>query len=162
MTNFINNAREGNPMSKLYRQGDVLIREVTEIPNNLNTVPRDAGRVVLAYGEVTGHAHAITDPAVSMCAADIQDLTRAFLEIEASVELVEAWECEKDGQIAFMAGYQPQEVIEKAGYTVKGRQTIPGAVVAHEEHLHMVVPPGSYEVRRQREYQPAAPVWVAD
>ncbi len=46
----------------MFRQGDVLLiptphrRSRTAKP-----VARDAGRIVLAYGEVTGHAHAIGD-----------------------------------------------------------------------------------------------------
>jgi len=50
---------------KLFRQGDVLIREVKEIPEGAKKIPRDNGRVVLAYGEVTGHSHAIMDPSVN-------------------------------------------------------------------------------------------------
>ena len=45
----------------LARQGDVLIIGIAALPPNLETVKRDAGRVVLAYGEVTGHAHAIAE-----------------------------------------------------------------------------------------------------
>ena len=41
------------------RQGDVLVVAVDGIPADAAPVPRDGGRVVLAYGEVTGHAHAI-------------------------------------------------------------------------------------------------------
>lgn len=52
----------------VYRQGDVLVMEAT-IPTNLVPVPRDAGRVVLAYGEVTGHAHAIASPDADLFAA---------------------------------------------------------------------------------------------
>jgi hypothetical protein len=44
-----------------FRQGDVFLRRVDSLPEGLEVVPRDRGRVVLAYGEVTGHAHAITD-----------------------------------------------------------------------------------------------------
>ena len=44
-----------------YRQGDVFIEPVDEIPEEIEAVPLDVGRVVLAYGEVTGHAHAF-DP----------------------------------------------------------------------------------------------------
>jgi hypothetical protein len=36
------------------------------------------------------------------------------------------------------------------------------ATVSHEEHLPIVIAPGIYEVRRQREYRPARSVWVAD
>jgi len=43
------------------RQGDVFIQRLSdsaEVPSTAKPVPEDAGRVVLAYGEVTGHAHA--------------------------------------------------------------------------------------------------------
>lgn len=44
-------------------QGDVYIRQISEIPSSAK--PIDAkGRVVLAEGEVTGHAHAIHRGAV--------------------------------------------------------------------------------------------------
>jgi len=48
--------------SGIYRQGDVLIRRVASIPASAKPTPRDNGRVILAYGEVTGHAHQIADP----------------------------------------------------------------------------------------------------
>lgn len=43
----------------IMRQGDVLIVPVKSVPKNVETIKRDNDRVVLAYGEVTGHAHAI-------------------------------------------------------------------------------------------------------
>ncbi|MFJ3103845.1 hypothetical protein [Streptomyces sp. NPDC086835] len=52
----------------MYRQGDVLIVSVAEdaVPPHVTDAPgepRDArGRMVLALGEVTGHAHAVTGP----------------------------------------------------------------------------------------------------
>jgi hypothetical protein len=50
-----------------YRQGDVfIIRRDEDLPKGLKEVPRDKGRVVLAYGEVTGHAHAIEDRNVKL------------------------------------------------------------------------------------------------
>ena len=42
------------------RQGDVLLVPIDAIPAGAVAVPREAGRVVLAHGEVTGHAHAFT------------------------------------------------------------------------------------------------------
>ena len=52
----------------MYRQGDVLLEMIapadTPIGEMLKPVARDKGRVVLAYGEVTGHAHAIGQPKV--------------------------------------------------------------------------------------------------
>lgn len=38
---------------KIYRQGDVLIKQVTDIPAGLKTSKDN----VLVYGESTGHAH---------------------------------------------------------------------------------------------------------
>jgi hypothetical protein len=45
----------------LYRQGDVLIQRVEEVPEYAEAATPDHGRIVLAYGEVTGHAHAILE-----------------------------------------------------------------------------------------------------
>ncbi len=51
----------------LLRQGDVLVIRVDEaIPAQAQAVARDGGRVVLAYGEVTGHAHAILERDVEL------------------------------------------------------------------------------------------------
>jgi hypothetical protein len=105
--------------TKLYRQGDVLIRRVAAIPAGLVPVPLDNGRVILAYGEVTGHAHAVVGD-VGFFAADLEDLEQRFLRIEADARVV------------------------------------------HEEHGTITLSPGNYEVRRQREYAPKAPVYVAD
>lgn len=46
---------------KLFRQGDVLIELVAALPAGAKDVTED-DRIVLAYGEVTGHAHAIYEP----------------------------------------------------------------------------------------------------
>jgi hypothetical protein len=43
----------------MYRQGDVLICRVDEIPTDAKELPRAKRGVVLAEGEVTGHAHRI-------------------------------------------------------------------------------------------------------
>jgi hypothetical protein len=104
---------------KLYRQGDVLVQQITTIPTGLQQVPRDNGRVILAYGEVTGHAHAVVGD-VEFLAADLAELEERFLRVEAEAQIV------------------------------------------HEEHDTIVLPPGNYRVVRQREYAPAAPVYVAD
>jgi hypothetical protein len=45
-----------------YRQGDILLVAVPAIPEDARPLPRDRGRIVLALGEATGHAHAIADP----------------------------------------------------------------------------------------------------
>jgi hypothetical protein len=65
------------------RQGDVLLVPVDRIPAGVKLVPRDAGRVVLAYGEVTGHAHAIRSNAATLLA----DGEERFLRVTAPVVL---------------------------------------------------------------------------
>lgn len=47
------------PKRKIYRQGDVLIQQIEQLPPGANLVEWE-DRVILAYGEVTGHAHAIS------------------------------------------------------------------------------------------------------
>lgn len=49
------------PKPFMVRQGDVLIVAAPANPALGELVPRDKGRIVLAYGEATGHAHAIMD-----------------------------------------------------------------------------------------------------
>lgn len=71
------------------RQGDVLLVPVHEIPAGLVAVPLDCGRVVLAYGEVTGHAHVIDRPdVVQFLAADLDEMSDRFLRVEQEVKVV--------------------------------------------------------------------------
>ncbi len=46
----------------LYQQGDVLIETITELPSHANPISPSTGRVILAQGEATGHAHAVIEP----------------------------------------------------------------------------------------------------
>ena len=50
----------------MYRQGDVLLVPVKSVPAKARKGRRDRGRIVLAYGERTGHAHAIESMAVDL------------------------------------------------------------------------------------------------
>jgi hypothetical protein len=43
----------------MIRQGDVLLRSTPATPSAQATVITDQGRTILAYGEVTGHAHEV-------------------------------------------------------------------------------------------------------
>jgi hypothetical protein len=52
-------------MNEPYRQGDVFLLPIESIPESTE-VPRDRGRVILAYGEATGHAHAIEAPEATL------------------------------------------------------------------------------------------------
>ncbi len=54
-------------MNTHYRQGDVLLLKVEELPKEaVAEQPPEEHRIVLAYGEVTGHAHAVSTAHASM------------------------------------------------------------------------------------------------
>lgn len=41
------------------RQGDVFLESIEKVPAGCAEVKPDNGRIILAYGEATGHAHAL-------------------------------------------------------------------------------------------------------
>lgn len=73
---------------RLVRQGDILIIPSEPRPDGLTPQPHDtAGRLVLAEGEVTGHAHAIVDPGADLFGSDLEDRFLTVLA-EGGVALV--------------------------------------------------------------------------
>lgn len=124
----------------MYRQGDVLITRVAAIPGDAKERKRDNGRVILAYGEVTGHAHAIADSPQHPRAALFDVPARNGSSVGTR---------SVDGAIAdtdLMTFLRVDELSE----------------LVHDEHSMIVLAPGDYRVTRQREYQPEAPRWVGD
>ena len=79
------------------RQGDVFIERIAAIPNGAKPKARDNGRVVLAYGEMTGHAHAIAEPEALLYDLDGE----LFLEADGTVTLRH----EEHGEIAIQKGF---------------------------------------------------------
>jgi hypothetical protein len=71
-----------------YRQGDVLIVRIDTMPEGIEPVPRDNGRVILAYGEVTGHVHAVEGDVALFAPADVAELEERFLRVEREARLV--------------------------------------------------------------------------
>jgi hypothetical protein len=64
-----------------YRQGDVGITRVASLPVAATPVTNQ-NRIVLAYGEVTGHAHALAaDEAQEFTFADAGGIVRRFLQV---------------------------------------------------------------------------------
>lgn len=57
----------------MYRQGDIGIILVDDIDTStLKEIQKDAGgRIVLAYGEATGHAHAIIEPSAQLFETEV-------------------------------------------------------------------------------------------
>jgi len=83
-------------MEKQYRHGDVFLREVADgVPDAAVIVPRN-GDVVLAEGEVTGHAHRIRSPQVALWDAGAQ----RYLVVEREAELTH----EEHGTIVLAPG----------------------------------------------------------
>lgn len=154
--------RKDGPM-KIFRQGDVLIRQVAEVPEGLRLVPREGGRAILALGEVTGHAHAVVGD-VELLASDVEEMRERFLRVErAASAVVDAYRCRNDrGQVSFVPAYTSPEKLEAAGLTIVGHEEVEGVVVAHEEHTHLVLEPGDYSVGIQVEYAPEEIRTVAD
>jgi hypothetical protein len=66
---------------QIYRQGDVLLMRVDALPGNAKDVT-PGERIVLAYGEVTGHAHAIEEAPGSARPARLWDAgAERFLQV---------------------------------------------------------------------------------
>lgn len=125
---------------KQFRQGDVLIIPVRALPQGAKPRARESGRVVLAHGEVTGHAHAIERTDVVHYDAPNAD--------QAAQQLL------RDVGFEF-------EVTPQNSATFLDVPT--GAEVLHEEHGTVVLPAGPAVVLRQREWTDAdEPRQIAD
>jgi hypothetical protein len=133
------------PFAAQFRQGDVLLTRVRgRVPKAAVAIPRDNGRVVLAYGEVTGHAHAIRDEGVALLTLDDHEaMAEAARKLLASVGLTKM-------------DLRPDDVV---GILEVGAD---GAALTHDEHETHQFAEGTYVVTRQREYSPEAIRSVAD
>ena len=67
-----------------FRQGDVFVESIhaEAPPEGARPVPRDRGRIVLAFGEATGHAHAIADGGANLYR--VRDQATLWLEVSAA------------------------------------------------------------------------------
>lgn len=75
-----------------FRQGDVCIIPIDGPPDKakgLTPVERDNGRVILQYGEVTGHAHALLEPTVDLFEpGEASELAERFLRIASGTAVL--------------------------------------------------------------------------
>lgn len=156
-----------NPVQ--YRQGDVAIERVDSFPSNLKPAPLDKGRVILAYGEVTGHAH-------TFCAEDCTKLTdergSEFFDVTGRplnfrLPIVRKWK----NQV--MVKHPKLGIIEFAMVDVQiedGQVIVAGdfGLLQHDEHHAHGVKAGRYigggdgGKVNQREYTPAGIVRTRD
>lgn len=147
------------------RQGDILLIPVKKLPDGLKEVPRQNGRIVLAEGEVTGHLHVIADGGATFVATDLEDIEGRFLKVEAETEhQVPIFETKIIGYYTaadLIPGSDEIKVGDPITESVQvGTRTIKGAALTHPEHDTVVLEPGLYEVRRQREYTAAGGIDV--
>jgi hypothetical protein len=122
------------------RQGDVLLLPVAKLPVGLTEVPLDKGRIVLAYGEVTGHAHAIADHAAKPIGPG------------AATEIADAAIARAMSKARLLVSPTGERFLEV-------RETVS---LTHEEHTAHAIPPGTYMLPTQVEYTPAELRRVAD
>lgn len=103
-----------------YRQGDVLVVESTKSPKELTPVPLEGGRLILAHGEVTGHAHVVVGGTAELFTpSDAADLEERFLRIEGEdAELVH----DEHGTIALPPG--DYRVLRQREYTPEAIRTV--------------------------------------
>ena len=107
------NQRSNPKKKKLFRQGDVLLESIELIPKAAEFV-ESKGAIVLAYGEATGHHHAIRNSSARLY-RDPRTQT-SYVEIAESLALLEH---EEHAPITLYPGiyrvvlqreYHPQEV----------------------------------------------------
>lgn len=121
----------------MYRQGDVLLVAVRPliakgIKAGRDLREKETERVVLAYGEVTGHAHVVLSG---------KETGRG------------------KGRVEF---FEAAEGLDVQGLAPVLRVSGRAAELRHDEHQTIVLPRGTYRVIRQREYSPEAIRQVAD
>lgn len=56
----------------MMRQGDVLLVAVDAVPAGARPVARVGGRLILAEGEVSGHAHAVLEAGAELLEGDLE------------------------------------------------------------------------------------------
>ena len=123
------------------RQGDVLLLQVVALPSQCTVLPVEGNRLLLAFGEMTGHAHAIYDHCADapITAENASDLaTAAIARAQAKARL---WNSPN--------GDRYLEVTATV-------------TLQHEEHTQHQIPPGIYHLPRQVEYTPAGTFDVED
>lgn len=151
-----------------YRQGDVLVVPAAAVPDGATPLEREGGRVVLAHGEVTGHAHAISAPKAQLFRFEDNGGGGGFFRPPTEKTFLQVGEGElRFAEVVAPAGAKvdersPVERLLGDAEEAPATRTAPGVALRHEEHAPIPLPPGDYQVIRQREYDPEKSRLVAD
>lgn len=130
----------------ILRQGDVLMVKVSDLPKEVTEAEPENNDIILAHGEVTGHAH----------------------RIKAPINKAKLWDAGAERFLQVMEGcFVTKDVVstivgENGRPFVLGHERLPGVALQHEEHTAQVIPPGIYRVAIQTEYSPQELRRVAD
>lgn len=121
------------------RQGDVYLQQIDKLPAGAKEIPLEGGRIVLAHGEATGHAHAIDarSAAYDDAMVDARGQARAKEIADATIALAS-----RRARL-FEAGGDRFLVVEEP------------VSLTHEEHTAHEIPPGIYEIPVQCEFDAA-------
>jgi len=125
-------------MSNKYQQGDVLLKEIEQLPDNKKAPYEgdkiellhyeDPNKVILALGEATGHHH------------------RFELDKLPPSVLVKGYG--KKSTVKYLTHMKAEGGRESEYIEIKGGQ----ATLYHEEHNPIEIPSGAYEVSIVREF----------
>lgn len=153
-----------------YRQGDVIIERIDALPKNIKPVAREGGRVILAHGEVTGHAHAIAERGTEKFT---DESGREFFrihgeQIQTRLKIQRAWRNQvmvKHPKLGLLEFAKADVVIEGDHALINGEF----GLLKHDEHNTHAIPAGLYRGGNaadgkvyQREYSPEEIRRVAD
>lgn len=151
------------------RQGDVYLESVADIPSGAVEVPIDEVRgVVLAEGEVTGHAHRIPRRyAAGKAAAFRTEENVRFMRVTAPISVPFRHEEHKTRcsmcQAFEIATHRVTSDFTKRGYLCDAHAASVTDIVALAEPGATDIPTGNYRVTIHAEYQPGElPRNVAD
>lgn len=142
------------------RQGDVQLQPVDSLPAGCTEVPADGNRIVLAYGQATGHAHAIYDHMtgpVSDAASNPGGAAARAEEFKGATPGAADETAEADTERA-----QPKARLLRAPRGERFLEVKEAVTLRHEEHAAHTLPPGIYKLPTQVEYTPAELLRVAD
>ena len=118
-------------MNKHYRHGDILLIKIDKLPENIRFKTKKSKLIL--KGEVTGHAHRLEGDT-------------KILEVAERIanDPYGVW----DGQRLVANTIRVEPKSQVIGYAVVKGPT----ELIHEEHDAITLPVGTYEIRRQREY----------
>lgn len=123
-------------MDKHYRQGDILLIKIDELPPLKFKEKKD--KVVLE-GEVTGHAHKLEGKAKILEVAE-------KIANASFIDSMVTWD--RNTLAADLDTFVSEPKSQVIGYAVVDAP----AELTHEEHDPITIPAGKYQIRRQKEY----------